>query len=149
MGSASVHKVVGGIVSQFALDLNKWALKAKGAADKKVREACFELTRRVILNTPVDQGRLRANWQASINTPASGIVDSFDKTGDSAISKAGASIKNASGNVFWLSNNLPYAVVAEFGLYKEGPKTVNGFSKKAPAGMVRISIDEVLRIISK
>lgn len=137
-------------MSQFALDLNKWALKAKGEADKKVREVCFELTRRVILKTPVDQGRLRANWQASINTPASGIVDSFDKTGEVSVSKAKSSIKNASGNVFWLSNNLPYATVVEFGQYKgSGPKTKNGFSTQAPAGMVRISIDEVLRVISK
>ena len=137
----------------FSLDLNAWANKAKDAADKKVRGACFELTRRVIQKTPVSDtkgGRLRANWQASINSPAVGEVLSKDPTGQNALMSADSAIKNATGNVFWLTNNLPYAAVVEFGLYKgSGPKTINGFSTQAPTGTARVSVEEVLRIIQK
>ena len=39
-----------------------------------------------------------------------------------------------------LTNNLPYAKVIEFGGYpSSGPNTVGGYSKQAPAGVVRVN----------
>ena len=48
-----------------------------------------------------------------------------------------------------MANNLPYARVVEYGGYPNPPKsptgkTVNGFSKLAPAGMVRINIRKLI-----
>lgn len=41
---------------------------------------------------------------------------------------------SAYGNIYWLSNNLPYIERLEY-----------GYSKQTPAGMVRLSIEEVKR----
>ena len=40
-----------------------------------------------------------------------------------------------------MANNLPYAHVIEYGGYPgDGPNTVGGFSKQAPAGVVRVNV---------
>lgn len=137
----------------FALDISKFVEKAKDEADKTIREACFEVTRRVILKTPVDTGRARANWQASVSTPVEGVKATNDKGGGASIAAAGGAVSQAPGKVFWLTNNLPYAAALELGLYpnpaKTGTKTKGGFSTQAPAGMARISVEEVHRLLSR
>lgn len=118
----------------FALDIARLVDKYKGNIDRAVRVTGMELTRRIVLNTPVDSGRLRGNWQVTVNTPASGTIDRTDKGGSGTIQAAMAAIRQAPGNVLWISNNLPYAQRIEY----------EGWSKvKAPAGMVRVSIVEV------
>lgn len=127
----------------FALDISKLVNKYNGNVDKAVRTAGFELVRRVVNNTPVDTGRLRGNWQATIDAPASGTTEIDDKAGQATIQAAMPAIKKMTGRVFWLSNNLPYARVVEYGLYPPGPKITSGYSTKASAGMVRVSIAEL------
>lgn len=137
----------------FSIDISKFAEKAKDEADKKIREACFEVTRRVILKTPVDKGRARANWQASVSTPMEGVKETNDNGGGATIAAASGAVSDAPGKVFWLTNNLPYAAKLELGLYpnpaKTGTKTKGGFSTQAPAGMARISVEEVHRLLSR
>lgn len=118
----------------FALNIGKLVKKYNGNIDKAVRTTGLELVRRIVLKTPVDQGRLRANWQVTIGSPASGTIDATDKHGQATIQAAMGAIQQATGNVMWITNNLPYARRIEF----EGHSSV-----KAPAGMVRVSIAEV------
>jgi hypothetical protein len=118
----------------FALDISKLVKKYNGNVDKAVRTAGFELVRRVVNKTPVDTGRLRGNWQATIDVPAMGTIEREDKAGQATIQAAMPAIKQMTGRVFWLSNNLPYARRIEY----EGHSSI-----KAPAGMVRVSIAEL------
>lgn len=130
-------------MSKFALDIRKFASKAGDNADRVVRKVCGDIERGVVQRTPVDTGRLRANWIASVGSAYQGQVSG---TGNPNNEQA---IRNAPGNIWYLTNNLPYAAVAEFGQYgrppgsANGPKTRNGFSTQAPAGMVRITMTAV------
>lgn len=138
-------------MASFGVQLAKFAKKAGDKADTVVTKVCLDVAARVIEKTPVDTGRLRANWQASIGQPASGEVEGNDKSGASTISKIIGPAGQAPGRVFYLTNNLPYAVVAEFGLWgtSDGATqktTRDGHSIQAPNGMVRVTMAEIARI---
>ena len=145
--------------SDFALDLSQFAEKAGEAANAVISKICLDLAYAIVLKTPVDTGRARANWQASIGQPVSHTMEFGGDTGSNAVApnksrasefakaNAEAAAFQAPGNVFYISNNLPYIASLEFGLYRPGPNTVGGFSKQAPSGMVRISINEISRAL--
>ena len=133
--------------TDFSLDLRKFVEKAGAAADTAIRKICLDLASSIILKTPVDTGRARANWQTSVNNVHNDTVNTTDKAGGATIAAAATGAQNAPGNVFYITNNLPYIASLEFGLYRPGPKTVGGFSKQAPNGMVRISINEISRAL--
>lgn len=134
-------------MSTFSLDISKFAEKAGKKADKVVREICLNLLSEIVYKTPVDTGRARANWQSSIGTPAVGTIK-FDADAGSGIrapNKSAASVsainngvpllKQATGNIFWITNNLPYIQRLEY----------EGWSNQAPRGMVGIAIDNMKR----
>lgn len=100
-----------------------------------VKKIAFDLFRKVILKTPVLTGRARANWLVSVAEPRSETVDETDKTGIRAIGNVQSVITgwNADSDIY-LSNNLPYIYGLERGRSR----------KKAPRGMVKISVTEVL-----
>lgn len=132
----------------FELDLRKFAKKAGDKAEANIRKVCLDLTSDIVKNTPVDTGRLRGNWQASIGAPASGELEAKDKSGAPTIRKANTAISKAAGNIFYLTNNLPYAVVAEYGLWKTGEgatekTTRDGYSVQAAYGMVRLNYERI------
>lgn len=86
---------------------------------------CISLSNDVILNTPVDTGRLRANWIGSIDKPATGT---FGEGGDEATAASIAMSRLASAiarlkptQAFYLSNNVPYARIVEEGDEKRRP----------------------------
>lgn len=119
----------------FTVDISKFIDKAKGQEQLVIRKICLELFNKVILKSPVDTGRFRANWNASINYPDKSVSNSLDKTGIGTIAKNNAIISNFSvnDNSIYLTNNLPYAYRLEF----------EGWSKQAPQGMARISVMEI------
>lgn len=130
-------------MSAFAKAVGQFQLKTKGLSEQVVRKICFDLASKIIYRTPVDTGRARANWQASINAPNLSQLTSTDKGGGSAVLRAVDTAKDAPGNIFYLTNNLPYIMKLEYGGYNDGPKTMGGYSRQAPRGMVRISIAEI------
>jgi len=89
-------------------------------------------------------GRFRANWQASINAPIKGTIDT-DKNPETNASKAISSVKSAAKKKgalsYYLMNNLPYAKRLE-----------DGHSSQAPNGIVKLAAAEwksIVRIVSK
>jgi hypothetical protein len=127
----------------FSDDLKRFSKKTGLTLDEVAVTVCSELTKSVIINTPVDTGSARANWQASLNRHISTTTSSKDKTGASSISKGISIAKGAAGSIFYLTNNLPYIRKLEFGGYNAGSKVVGGFSAQAPQGMVRISMQKI------
>lgn len=132
-------------MSTFTLDVSNFVDKASKTADAEVRKICLDLLTGIVLKTPVDTGRARANWFTSVGSPSGNVTASTDPSGSSAISSGLSAISQATGNVLWITNNLPYIYRLEFGTYNNGPKTVGGFSRQAPAGMVRVTINDIAR----
>lgn len=134
---------------KFKADVERWAEKTGETIETVQRNIVLELFISVILDTPVLTGRLRANWQISSDNPATDIVES-EATAASSESKSredsvrgSITIKAVNDVVgflsnrtpkknfdIYLSNNLPYAYRIEY----------DGWSKKAPQGMVRRNI---------
>lgn len=138
-------------MSSFGKQVDDFIGKAQQQARVKVGTICATLHRDIVMDTPVDTGRARANWQATISTPASAATTSTDPSGASTVAAGQAAATMAYGNVFWIVNNLPYIASLEFGLYgnppgsANGPKTVGGYSKQSPRGMARIAIQNLER----
>lgn len=115
------------------------------------RAIALEVFRRIILKTPVDTGRARANWICTIAAPAEATTDDwlqgtaeagleFDTSGRAVIQAAADEVMawNPSEVAIFLTNNLPYIQRLE-----------DGSSKQAPAGMVDITIAEFDGIVAR
>ena len=124
-------------MTTFSLDVKKFAQQAEEAADAVISKVCLDLLSDIVLNTPVDTGRARANWFTSIGTPVNTTVEheGAQSAAGVAISRASADIASAPRNIFWISNNLPYIYRLEF----------EQWSKQAPSGMVRLAINRAER----
>lgn len=117
----------------FSADVARFAKKAEAATDAVVRKVTIDLFHDVVRRTPVDTGRLKANWQPSIGTPVIGTLSTTDASGAVTMANITAGVGGL-GTVTYLANNLPYAHRIEF----------DGWSHtKAPAGMVRVSMARV------
>ena len=123
----------------FAKDLDKITLNLSGYAENMVRATLFNLSYRIIKESPVDTGRFRGNWQASVNTPKVTQLKRKDRTGTSTITAVNNVLEKFSmGQTFYLTNNLPYARRLEY-----------GYSKQAPSGMLRINVMRVQSELEK
>lgn len=129
----------------FTQDLFKFRKRTMDKYTKVKRLSAFELFAAVVMETPVDKGVLRNNWFASIGRGSTDTTSSSDPSGANTLAKIQAILQGVDldRDVF-LTNNLPYAAVVEFGGYPKSPsggagKTSGGYSLKAPEGMVRIN----------
>lgn len=125
----------------FAKDFERFAKLTNASLDETGRAIALELFSGVIKDTPVDTGRARGNWQASIGVPETGQIAGGDesktetpapngdgpKTAEAIRAVDGIIDKFGMGRVIYLSNNLPYIYRLEF----------MKWSDQAPAGMVR------------
>ncbi|NOQ31791.1 MAG: hypothetical protein GQ570_11775 [Helicobacteraceae bacterium] len=125
--------------NSFSLDLSAFSNLTEHKLKLVVKKSFIELSKEIIETSPVDEGRFRANWMPAVGGYDSSTTESEDE--QKAIRNV---IKEAntykSGDLLTLTNNLPYAEAIEFGLYGDGQKTVGGFSKKAPSGVVGVNI---------
>lgn len=121
----------------FVGDIGRFNDKALSAANKVFRGTALEIFAAVIRRTPVDTGRLIGNWQASLDSPKSGEVAATGE-GASIASATSATSTATIKNSLFMVNNLPYAKPIE-----------EGHSKKAPAGMVAVTIAEFRRILER
>lgn len=123
----------------FSTDIQKFARKTGGSLEQVIRATCLQLSASIIERTPVDTGRARANWQASVGRPELSVLDIEDKDGSAALAKVRQQVQSAPGSVFFLANNLPYIRRLEY----------DAWSKQAPAGMVRVTVQEFEQALSK
>lgn len=126
-------------MSSFAFDIQRFCDLTKERASVVTRQTALNLLSGVVKRSPVDTGRFRGNWQTSIDTPPSGVLDSTDKSGSSSISAGVSALTNFEiGLPIYIANNLPYARRLE-----------DGYSKQAPAGMVRLTVNEFRQYIAQ
>jgi len=118
------------MAGSFSADISKFITHAGSNIDQAVRQTVVLASQGVVMNTPVDTGRLRANWQYGQVVPT-GEVIAVDTSGAATIAKiAGQVTSLKAGGECWIVNNLPYAGEIEYG----------HSSVKAPRGMVRITL---------
>lgn len=129
---------------EFASNMSRILQRCKDKQDRIVRAVAAELISGMKEMSPVDTGRFKNNWYASI-----GQVDTTTNTEtvDQVMVRATPVLeKFRSGMKIYLTNSLPYAKPLEFGQFGKppgsanGPKTVDGYSKQAPGGMVRLTV---------
>jgi len=120
----------------FGGDLGKFTDKVEEATTKVLRGSSLEVLSSVIRRTPVKTGRLRGNWQTSLNSMASGEVDDRESA---ALSRAKSETsKMKISDAIYMMNNLPYA-----------QKIEDGSSAQAPSGMIRSTILEWMAVVNK
>ena len=122
----------------FSIDISRFKLKSEQQMKTVIQQITMEAFKRVILRSPVDTGRFRANWGAAIGTATTGTKESFDKTGSATVAAATLTVFdwNCAGSIY-LVNSMAY-----------GPKLEYGSSSQAPQGMVRVTISEMQGFIN-
>lgn len=90
----------------FGADVKKIAAQMGKEVDQVQRAITMEVFDSAISNTRVDTGRARGNWQTTVTTPASGNLETTDKTGAVTKAKMVGAIKPRS--LMIITNNLPY-----------------------------------------
>ncbi|SEP80143.1 Bacteriophage HK97-gp10, putative tail-component [Treponema bryantii] len=128
-------------MGSWSMDLKKYA-KAKEVEIKEVRKSyAFALYSSIVRKTPVDTGRARGNWQVTVGSPASGKVEEKRKS-----PKPKSQMPDPQGDEsIFITNNLEYIEKLEYGGYPNPPKngsgkTVGGYSKQAPNGMIGVTL---------
>lgn len=143
---------------KFTLNVDRFIEKTKADADKVVRLLALQALRSVVMKSPVDTGRFRANWMVGVGDFSARTTEAFDLEGERTITTGLGVISGVkAGQVVYIYNNLPYGPVLEYGLYPNPPlygsldrktkqmviKSTNGYSRQAPEGMVRITLREL------
>ena len=98
----------------------------------------------IVERTPVDTGRARSNWNVSKNIPDTTVSD---KTSQSVTLEDVPPAEK--DETYYIANNLPYIKMLEYGGYSKNSttgKTVNGYSRQAPNGMVGVTVADAQRL---
>jgi hypothetical protein len=137
----------------FALDLKRFAEKTKDKADITVGRIVIGVAAELDRRSPVGDaaywqhpapkgyigGRFRGNWQLGVDTIPAGETGLIDRTGAEAQGRIIATLpEKASGRVFYLMNNVPYARRIE-----------EGWSRQAPTGLVALTVIQFQRIVDE
>ena len=128
-------------MAKWTMDLNKYAEKKKVEIKEVRKSYAFALYSSIVKKTPVDTGRARGNWNITV-----GHDDTTASERTRPQFKSVADVPKVEGDeTIYISNNLPYITKLEYGGYPKNPKggsgkTVNGYSKQAPNGMVGVTL---------
>jgi hypothetical protein len=121
---------------EFAQRVRAMADLVGGNSTRLVRRVALAVDTAVVLRTPVDTGRARANWQVGTNGPISSVKYPYpespgspDAGASEALSSGAERIKEYTGGTLHITNNLPYITALN-----------DGHSKQAPKGFVEDSV---------
>ena len=107
--------------------------------DKLGRALGLEMQKRIMDKTPVDTGRARANWNASIGDADGSTSESTSASATLARANAVVSgFELSEGASFFVANGLPYIESLE-----------EGSSRQAPNGMAQITVRELKRLADR
>jgi hypothetical protein len=123
----------------FSDQFNAWVKATNKTMHQGIANTTIRLGTMIIEKTPVDTGRAKGNWMSAFDAPDTATSE----TRQAAQSIGGLHLKFtpssvARNNSIFITNSLPYIKRLE-----------NGYSKQAPAGMVRLSIAEFTAILQR
>lgn len=140
--------------STFAADVKRFAEKTIREQERILRTVALEIDKEVVMKTPVDTGRARANWVIELNSVPSGFTPRA-ASADPLAEAVAVTRRARIGDTIYIVNGLPYIRVLEYGEYPNPPKrgsrvgrgsratyvikSQGGYSRQAPQGMVRIT----------
>ena len=114
----------------FELQIKEFENMTAEKSELLFKKVCFDLSNSIIMDTAVDKGTARGNWQPDINSIQNDVLEVEDKSGNATVAKVASKTNNLRlGQYFTLTNNLPYILRLEY-----------GWSKKSPNGMVGINV---------
>jgi hypothetical protein len=124
---------------EFSKRMRKIAASIEVNSSNTAKKAALAIDAQVVVATPVDTGRARANWLVGIDAPKTQIENDFQegKGGSSAASVTSEALSKAKfeilkkrpGQIIFISNNLNY--ISDLN---------RGTSAQAPAGFVETAI---------
>lgn len=119
------------MATSFQERMRRRGEQVQTGASRIVRAAALAIDQQLVLGTPVDTGRAREGWIASIDAPANGerVTNNFDRSGQSAIDRANSAIsryRSDKNKRIIISNNVPY--IGELN---------NGSSAQAPSNFIQ------------
>lgn len=118
-------------LEEFERRMARLATKVAENADRIVRKVALATDQVVVMATPVDTGRARANWVTALDSAPTGVQPEPSSPGggaSQALSQARATVADYNGDdhtSIHITNNLPYI-----------GKLDQGSSRQAPAGFV-------------
>lgn len=128
-----------GDLHSFAERMRQYGERVERNATVIKRKVALAVDAEVVVQTPVDTGRARSNWQASLNAPAAGTIEAYapGKGGNTAGPNTQAALDQAKSVIAGagqeseinITNNLPYIA-----------RLNDGWSAQAPAGYVRAGV---------
>ncbi len=144
-------------MASWSINIDKWAKLTKQKPEKVKRAFVFLIYSKIVQRTPVAEGRARGNWNVSVGTCDTSVDESLTTAKYRSLDDLPIPLSDTS---MFISNNLIYMPKLEyggFGKYVEekqvskanGPKTVNGYSKQAPNGMVGVTVAEASKILEQ
>lgn len=116
---------------QFKVDLGKFIERANVNAETVIRKVALDLLSGIVGRSPVDEARFKGAWlvQRDLSPSDPGTIDA---SGASTIARGLQEITSFKiGESRYIVNFLPYSVRLE-----------NGYSGQAPAGVVKITVEE-------
>lgn len=132
---------------QFSIRIRDVAKGVPVRTDRMVRQVILVCTATVVLRTPVDTGRARSNWQATVGPPAVGTLPEPASPGEGAqravqAANTAASTYNGGGEAN-ITNNLPYIGELNRGHSQQAP--ANFVQEAVAVGIKKIQSSRILR----
>lgn len=138
-------------MADFIDVINQWVEETEQVVDDILQTIVIKVGESVVRLSPVDTGRFRGNWQMTIDSTAGSSLLRYDQDGQSTINAiANTANSFTAGQVAYIQNHVLYGADLEYGTYN-GPTakvTDEGFSRQAPAGMVRVTEAQFLNIVN-
>ena len=131
--------MAGRSLPQFSQRIRRIARGVETNMNLTAQLVAIAIDQAVVLATPVDTGRARANWQVSVIKAETDVVNGTDPGGSATISK-GANVisRKRLGQDIFITNNLPYIVPLN-----------EGSSAQAPAMFVERAVAEGQRVAQR
>lgn len=137
-------------MGEFSNQIKQFNIDFSNLSDEVFRITVIKFFGQIVQASPVDTGRFRANWFVTTSRPSTRLEPDSEKSENQVTQRIERKVNGSvDQRVFWLTNNLPYSEVIEFGGYGDGPKTRGGFSRQAPKGVVRITAKRFSRIFNE
>lgn len=124
---------------KFNKDITKFSAAIGVNVTVVTRKIALDIFASIIRRTPADTGRARASWNINAGSADLSVSPSVKKGGKVPLTDKGGSlgIVAAFSSIF-ITNNLVYITFLE-----------EGSSTQAPAGMVKVALEEATSFLSK
>ena len=159
-----------GYNKEFVSDIEKFKKKSEDTVNDARRFMAYSLFKKIIDRTPVyfewtqNAGNAKNNWTCSINTLVTTVNSGTDKKGSVTKARVAKVLKQVQGDDdIYFSNSVSQIFMLEDGLYPKNVskgswnsqtkkfeiRSIGGFSKQAPKGMVKLSLVEFPNIYKR